>query len=182
MIYYSVPYSIEKNLGKYYNDFMRMLPSDDDYGCFVDGDTMFTTTNYGHIINDVVNENPDVGCFTCYTNRIGCKWQVAPGVDQDTNDMNYHRNFGLSLQTIFGSECEDMTDVSNKEVLSGHLMLLKKSVWKKIGGFAEKGMLGIDNDLHWKIKKNNEKVYIMKGIYIFHWYRWPDPKNKSHLI
>jgi hypothetical protein len=33
-----------------------------------------------------------------------------------------------------------------------------------------------------KIKKNNEKVYIMKGIYIFHWYRWPDPKNKSHLI
>jgi GT2 family glycosyltransferase len=182
MIYYSVPYSTEKNLGKYYNDFMRMLPSDDDYGCFVDGDTMFTTTNYGHIINDVVNENPDVGCFTCYTNRIGCKWQVAPGVDQDTNDMNYHRNFGLSLQTIFGTECEDMTDVSNKEVLSGHLMLLKKSVWKKIGGFAEKGMLGIDNDLHWKIKNNNEKVYIMKGIYIFHWYRWPDPKNKSHLI
>jgi GT2 family glycosyltransferase len=75
-----------------------------------------------------------------------------------------------------------MTDVSNREVLSGHLMLLKKSVWKKIGGFTEKGMLGIDNDLHWRIKKKKEKVYIMKGIYIFHWYRWPDSKNKSHLI
>jgi GT2 family glycosyltransferase len=182
MIYYSVPYSTDKNLGKYYNDFMKLLPNEDDYACFVDGDTIFTTANYGHIIEQVVKENPEVGCFTCYTNRIGCKWQILPGVDTDTNDIKYHRDLGRNIQTIFGTICEDVTNVKKGEVMSGLLILLKKSTWIKIGGFKEDGMLGIDNDLHWKLQKYNEKIYIMKGIYLYHWYRWPNPKNKDHLL
>lgn len=182
MIYYSIPYSTEKNIGKYYNQFMNILPNDDDYACFVDGDTIFTTSNYGHIIEKVVNENPNIGCFTCYTNRIGCPWQVLPGIDKDNNDMKYHRDIGKQIQTIYDSICEDVTNVSDRQVMSGVLILLKKSTWKKIGGFEENGMLGIDNDLHRKIKRYNEKIYIMKGIYLFHWYRWPNSKNKTHLL
>lgn len=182
MIYYSIPYSTEKNIGKYYNDFMRMLPEDDDYACFVDGDTIFTTPNYGSIIDQIVRENTEVGCFTCWTNRIGCKWQILPGVDYDNNDMKYHRDLGHNIQTIFGTICEDVTDMDNSQVMSGLLIILKKSVWKKIGGFKEGGMLGIDNDLHWKIKDFGERIYLMKGIYLYHWYRWPDPKNKLHLL
>ena len=101
MIYYSIPYSTEKNLGKYYNDFMKVLPNDDDFACFVDGDTIFSTPNYGHIIQSVVDENPEVKLFTCYTNRIGCKWQVAPGIDIDSNDMKYHRDFGNMRETYW---------------------------------------------------------------------------------
>lgn len=182
MIYYSIPYSTEKNLGKYYNDFMKILPNPDDYACFVDADTIFTTPDFGHIIQKVVEENPSVGCFTCYTNRIGCKWQLLPGIDYDTNDIKYHRDLGKKIQTIFGTMCQDMTNVNKNEVMSGLLILLKKSVWEKIGGFVEKGMLGIDNDLHWKLQKHGEKIYIMNGIYLYHWYRWPNPKNKSHLL
>jgi hypothetical protein len=179
MIYYSVPYSTEKNLGKYYNDFMRVLPNDDDFACFVDGDTIFSTPNYGHIIQSVVDENPEVKIFTCYTNRIGCKWQVAPGIDTDSNDMKYHRDFGNMMQTIYQTTCEDKT---NSELLSGVLILLRKDLWKKCGGFTEGGMLGIDNDIHKKAKKLNEKIYLMKGVYLFHWYRWPNPKDKTHLL
>jgi len=182
MIYYSIPYSTEKNIGKYYNDFMKALPSDDDYACFVDGDTIFTTSDYGSVIDRAIKENPDVGCFTCLTNRIGCKWQILPGVDQDNNDMKYHRDLGRRIQTIFGTICEDVTDKPDNEVMSGLLILIKKSAWKKIGGFKEAGMLGIDNDLHWKLKRKKQKIYLMRGIYLFHWYRWPDSKNKSHLV
>jgi hypothetical protein len=185
VIYYSIPYNTEKNIGKYYNDFMEILPNDDDFACFVDGDTIFTTSNYGHIIQGVVNEHPDIGFFTCYTNRIGCPWQIAPGVDQETNDINYHRNFGLSLQTQYGTMCEDVTTVKINDIsylMSGVLILLQKKVWQKIGKFAENGMLGVDNDLHRKIQNNNEKLFIMKGVYLYHWYRWPDFKNTSHLI
>jgi GT2 family glycosyltransferase len=182
MIYYSIPYSTEKNIGKYYNQFMENLPNKDDFACFVDGDTIFTTSNYGHIIEKVVSENPEVGCFTCYTNRVGCKWQIAPGVDTQSNDIEYHREFGLSLQTIFGTNCIDVSNVNRNEVMSGVMILLRKDIWEKIGKFEEGGMLGIDNDLHWKIQKNGEKIYLMKGVYIYHWYRWPDPKNKTHLL
>jgi GT2 family glycosyltransferase len=179
MIYYSIPWSNEKSIGKYYNDFMNILPEETDFACFVDGDTIFTTPNYGLIIEKVVNENPEIGCFTCYTNRIGCRWQIAPGVDSDSNDMEYHRDFGKNLQIIFSTDC---VDVTNEELMSGVMILIKKSLWRKIGKFKEDKMLGIDNDLHIKIKNINEKIFLMKGMYLYHWYRWPNPKNKSHLI
>ena len=182
MIYYSIPYSSEKNIGKYYNDFMKVLPNDDDFACFVDGDTIFTTPDFGSIIESVVLEYPEIECFTCLTNRVGCKWQVLPGIDYDNNDMNYHREIGNSLKIIYSNTCEDVTNVSKWEVMSGVLILISKRLWKKIGGFREDGMLGIDNDLHWKIQQHKEKIYLMKGLYLFHWYRWPNPKNKKHLL
>lgn len=182
MIYYSVPYNSDKNIGKYYNDFMKILPNDEDFACFVDGDTIFTTPDFGSIIESVVEEYPQIECFTCLTNRVGCKWQVLPGIDEDNNDMSYHREIGLSMKVIYSNTCVDVTDVSKWEVMSGVLILISKRLWKKIGGFKEDGMLGIDNDLHWKIQQHNEKIYLMKGLYLYHWYRWPNPKNKTHLL
>jgi len=182
MIYYSVPYSSTKNIGKYYNDFMKILPNDDDFACFVDGDTIFTTSNYGHTIERAVEKNPEVGCFTCYTNRVACTWQIAPGVNTESNDMSYHRKFGESMQLIYGTKCTDVTDVDRLKVMSGVLILLQKRVWKKIGGFIESGMLGVDNDLHWKLQDNNEKLFLMNGLYLYHWYRGGNKKDISHLI
>lgn len=178
MIYYSIPYDSNKNIGKYYNDFMSVLPNDDDYGCFVDADTIFTTPNYGHIIEKVIRENPTVGSFTATTNRVNCPWQIHPGVDVETNDVEYHRNFGKSVQDIFGSYCVDVTDL---QLMSGFFIVIRKDTWRKIGGFLEGGMLGVDNDFHLKIRKKREKMYMMKGIYLYHWYRWPNPKDKTHL-
>lgn len=181
MIYYSIPFSIEKNIGKYYNDFMELLPSDDDFACFVDGDTIFTTPNYGNQIEEATKKYPKVGCFTAYTNRVNCEWQIYPGVDKDNNDMYYHRQIGKQAQERFWSKCIDVTDMPRDKVLSGFLMLLKKSVWKKIGGFKD-GVLGVDNDLHWKIQDHKESIHLMQGVYLYHWYRWPNYKDKSHLI
>jgi len=187
MIYYSIPYSIEKNLADYYNKFMEVLPSDDDYACFVDGDTIFTTSDYGHIIHEAVMAYPNIGCFTCYTNRVYNKKQVVSGIDYDSNDIIYHRKIGNSLKTVFGSTCVDITDPTvEKEkprYLSGCLILIKKSLWRKINGFKNlNAMLGVDNELNKDIIAVGEKIYLMKGVYIYHWYRWPDIKNVSHLL
>lgn len=187
MIYYNIPYSVEKNLAMVYNSFVEMLPSDDDYACFVDGDTIFTTSDYGHTIHNAVKSYPDIGCFTCYTNRVYNKTQVVEGIDYDSNDVIYHREIGNMLQTIYGSTCEDITEPAmlrgKPMYLSGCLILIKKSLWKKIGGFKNlNAMLGVDNELHRDIIAANEKLYLMKGVYIYHWYRWPDIKNISHLL
>jgi len=187
MIYYCIPYSIEKNLAKAYNEFVNLLPSDDDYACFVDGDTIFTTSDYGHTIDSAVRAYPDIGCFTCYTNRVCNKVQVVEGIDYDSNDIFYHRNVGNILQTIFGSTCVDITippeETKTPMYISGVMIMIKKSLWKKIGGFKDlNAMLGVDNMLHKDIIAANEKIYLMKGVYLYHWYRWPDKKNISHLL
>jgi len=187
MIYYSVPYSVEKNIAEYYNSFMKLLPSDEDYACFIDGDTIFTTSDYGHTIHNVVKEHPEIGCFTCYTNRVNNKHQVVDGIDYDSNDVIYHRKIGNMLQTIFGTSCVDITHIKNTQdkpqYISGCLILIKKSLWKKIGGFKNlNAMLGVDNELHKDIIAANEKIYLMKGVYLYHWYRWPNTKNISHLL
>ena len=105
MIYYSIPYSTQKNIGACYNSVMENLPNDKDFACFVDGDTIFTTSNFGDQISQVVGENPNVRFFTCYTNRIGYKQQIYPLVDKDNNDIEYHRELGKSLQEENGTKC-----------------------------------------------------------------------------
>lgn len=181
-IYYNIPYKSDKNLGKAYNEFMELLPKDTDYACFVDADTIFTTPNYGTVIEEVLHRYPNVRCFTALTNRVSCKWQVHSGVDPKNNDMEYHRIFGKGLQEIYGTKCEDVSDKPSNEAMSGLLILIRKDLWRRIGKFKESGMLGIDNDLHWKIQKNREKIYLMKGIYLYHWYRYPNFRDTSHLV
>jgi hypothetical protein len=187
MIYYCIPYSVEKNLACAYNDFMEILPSDNDFACFVDGDTIFTTSNYGHIIHDSIQNYPEIGCFTCYTNRVKNLPQVVKGIDYDSNDIIYHRKIGNMLHTIFGNSCIDITDELSEDgkpaYISGVMILIKKSLWKKIGKFKNlNSMLGVDNHLHKDILSINEKIYLMRGVYLYHWYRWPNVKNVSHLL
>jgi len=66
-------------------------------------------------------------------------------------------------------------------VLSGVLILIRKAVWKKIGGFVEKQLLSVDNNLHWALMDKKEKLYLMKGVYLYHWYRGGDIGDDKHL-
>jgi len=113
------------------------------------------------------------------TNRVNCPYQIAPGVDIKTNDQEYHRNFGDRIWELYGNQVMDVT--KNME-LSGVFIAIKKSVWEKVGGFKEDKMLTIDNDIHRKIRLINEKVGLMKGIYVQHWYRGGIKENKQHLL
>ena len=63
MIYYSIPWHSKQNIGSYYNKFMQLLPNS-NYGCFIDGDACFTTSNFGSIIESHTNK-PNVGLWTC---------------------------------------------------------------------------------------------------------------------
>jgi GT2 family glycosyltransferase len=182
MIYYTVPFDSNKNIGRYYNRFMEAVPRDNDWACYIDGDTLFTTPDYGLLLENAIKENPDADCFTAYTNRVGCKWQIAPGVNTESDDIRYHRKFGEDLKLIYGSSVKEVTDVPRDRVMSGFLFMLKKSAWKDIGGFKEAGMLTIDNDLHWKLQDYGKKFYLIKGLYLYHWYRGGNMKDKRHLL
>lgn len=178
-VWYNVPYNSKKNIGKAYNDFAALVP-DDAWICFMDADTMPTTPDYGTQIEEIIKENPKVKAFTCYTNRVGCPWQIAPGSDWKNDDMRYHRQLGAEMQKKHRTEVEDMS--TQKHLLSGQFICVHKSVWKKIGGVAEKGMLGVDNDFHRRLRLHGIHLYIAKGLYVYHWYRGGDKTDTSHLV
>lgn len=159
---------------------MENLPNDTDFACFVDGDTIFTTSNFGDQISDVIKKYPECRFFTCYTNRVGYPPQVYPYVDKDNNDINYHRKVGKSLQAEYWDRCEPIPSDIKAGLLSGVMMLVRKDLWKEVGGFKD-GMLSVDNDFHVKCIDKKQPVYLMMGVYIYHWYRWPNYGNVSHL-
>lgn len=180
MIRHIIPWDSNKNIGQCYNRECEALPSDDDYACFVDGDARFTTPMWGKQLEDIVAKYPECGLFTAMTNRIGCLWQRTGDWKSDSDA--YHNELGEILCRNFYDQIQDVSVVPRGEVMGGVLILIRKSTWKKLGGFKSTGMLGVDNDIHWKAMDNNEKVYLMKGVYLYHWYRGGDANNKGHLI
>lgn len=179
-VYYDVPWSSEKNIGKAYNEFAALVP-EGGWICFMDADTIPTTADYGAIIEGIIRNNPQVLAFTCVTNRIGCPWQIAEGSDWENDNMAYHRKFGAEQYKKFGTAVEDVTD--KKHVMSGQFMCFHKSLWDAIGGAPEDlGMLGVDNALHRRIKKAGYRLYLAKGLYVYHWYRGGNKSDKSHLL
>lgn len=173
MIYYSQPYSTEKDIGDYYNKAMGLLKPN-DWMVFTDGDTIFTTPDYGSVIDSAINKYGD-GIYTCYTNRVGCNWQVYPAEWAD-DDYSKHRQVGNTLRLCYYDECEEHT---TSQLMSGHCIIVSKKVWDKIGG-CKNGILGVDNDIHMKAQKHKIPVRLIKGLYVYHWYRG-GKDDKSHL-
>ena len=177
-VYHFIPWDSEKNIARSYNKSMELL-RDEDWACFLDGDAVHTTIYFGKRIEEIIENNPEYSLFTCYTNRIGCPYQIAPGVDVKSNDQAYHRNIG---EALWNKNKSRVIDITNSQLLSGVLILISKKAWLDIGKIKEGKMLGIDNQIHLKIKEAKKKVGLMSGIYVQHWYRGGDQQNKKHLL
>jgi GT2 family glycosyltransferase len=176
-VFHVIPWNSYKNIGDSYNDTMVNVGSQ-DWVCFLDGDAVHTTPFFGKHIEDVIRDNPDYDLLTCYTNRIGFPPQIAPGVDRKSNDQKYHRDFGSNMWDKYGTEVMDITKM---RFISGVLLLIRKDIWEKVGGFKNTEMLGVDNDIHMRVFKYGGKVGLMKGIYVQHWYRGGDINEINHL-
>lgn len=199
MIYTFIPHSsnFEKpNLGEAYNSFMSLLPSEDDWGCIIDHDAMFTTYSWYNQLTKLVALYPNAGCFTAMTNRVGNACQVInspieiieqPDIKEkrksnlefinennNNHDIKYHRKIGENLYKQNG---DLVTEIGSKDLLSGVLILVKKRVWEEIK--FRQGFLDVDNFFHKDCLQKGFKVYLMKGVYIYHWYRGDG--SKKHL-
>jgi glycosyltransferase involved in cell wall biosynthesis len=172
MIYNFIVYATEqegKNIGAAYNRYMKLLPNDEDWACFIDHDAMWTTRDWFKQLGDILLDNPDYGLLSVCTNRIGNSDQKLSGFAEESNILR-HRAIGKQLFNQEGTKVKDVTD---KHRISGVVMLIRKDVWKKAGGFMS-GFLGVDNDMHSRVAKAGFKVGICRGLYVYHWYRQGD--------
>jgi GT2 family glycosyltransferase len=178
MIRFCSPYSPERDLGKAYNDEMRLTPSPNDWVCLTDLDCQFLTADIGHQLQEIVNMNPDAGMLTALCNRVGNLEQCYNRIINDDSNILNHRRIALQLQK---TKRQDVRELSG--VISGFLMLIKKSTWEEIGEFPEgRGLLGVDNLISRKVLATGKKILLMEGVYMFHFYRLDTGiQNKEHL-
>ncbi len=178
MIVTSIPYSPRsagKNLGFAYNELMARL-RDEDWACFIDHDACFTTYDWYAQLEEITAELTEPCVLTAVTNRLGSHWQLVPGVDRDNHSMAYHRRVGKAVQS---ASRHVLRDATRESLMSGVVILLSKQTWLRLGGFAD-GFLGVDNAIHQAARERGGRVYLMEGVYVYHWYRAAeDPPSVS---
>lgn len=167
----SIAYDTERNLGRAYREIIERLKPEDDC-CFLDHDACWTTRDWYQQLQAAIKRYPNAGLFGAVTNRIGNKEQVVPGAPAG-HDMAAHRRFGLELQTKHGSEGTDVTD---GRMLSGVVLCIPAAA--RAAGFRiSDGFFGVDNAMHREARRLGKRVYLLRGLYVQHWYRGAGEKH-----
>lgn len=189
IIFENTPFRIDKNLIKAYNEFMEMMP-ENGWALFRDADTLFLDPFYGEVFERAIRNNPDAGCFTCLTNRIGNEIQLHGEYSGD--DIKIHRDIAQKIkEENYNQYSVFPFNPLKKEALSGMVILLSKKSWKSIGGFKKStipvraknvnlNILGVDNQLHKDLNQKRIPLKIIKEMYVYHWYRGGE-EDKTHL-
>jgi glycosyltransferase involved in cell wall biosynthesis len=179
-IWYSNPYSTSKNIGKALNDFCELIP-DKDWICLQDGDMIYLTPEWGKQIEDVVKSHGDkFGLIGCMTNRLGRSIQRVGEMDSN-HEMLYHYEIAKELRDKNYGVVEDIT---KKKYVAGLFMLFPKLLWNKVN-FKENNA-AFDDVFSKEVTRKGYKLGLMKGLYVYHFYRgWNDTnpsKDRAHLL
>ncbi len=174
------PYSQYKDLVTAYNEAMERMKSGDTI-IFADHDVLILSPNTLNLVEETMKAHPEYDCYCGTTNRIGGIRLLKIGAGLFKDDIRQHTKYALQVERK-GTQIEDYTK-PDPHHLSGFFFALRKSAWMRIGGFRqwnESKILGVDSALHQDLYKNGLKTCIMKGIYVYHWYRGGN-QNTEHL-
>jgi hypothetical protein len=213
LIYFNIPWAEDKDIANAYNQFMEIVPSDNDFACFIDGDAMFADEFFGSMLYKVVGEHPDKNFFCSYVSRCAYDgsgvWaiptdeecesiKVPRNIITESNDMAIHRSVGKLLweknRTSLTKVNQDFLDArktssGDPSYFSGTCFLIRKSLWKKIkkfkpfwrsGSDLATRFFGVDNRLHKDVLESGESLYLMRGVYSYHWYRNVQTKQEFY--
>jgi hypothetical protein len=176
-IHICIPYSIDKKLGKVYNQAMSQIP-DGDSACLMDYDVQLLTPDAGKIIHEYANKYPH-NLLTCFTNRVhpNAKPQLLNEVLSEDTDIRTH----IALAEEQKKHLYKVTPI--KQWIAGMLMIVPKSLWLKYP-FPETGKcLGIDTYYSKMILRRGVEILRMDGIYCWHSYRLMNGIfDKKHLM
>jgi GT2 family glycosyltransferase len=175
-VYYFTPYALDKNLGAAYNHYMNLLPKNNDWACFTDGDTMFLTFDWGHLIQKAIDEHPDTGMFTCYTNRVNNPNQCYRKQFSENRSIVAHRN----IAKVCRETCKNRVKTLDRAI-SGMMMIIQKKTWREFP-FAD-GIIGVDTDISKRLLAAGKRILLIESIYLLHYYRLAEGgKYKEHLL
>lgn len=177
-IWYLQPFASDKNIGREYNHQCELIP-ENDWICITDHDVCFLYPETKKQIEEIViSQGAAWDLLGAVTNRIASPHQCYGGEFSEDPDILHHyekakdahlQNYGIVELTLKG--------------IAGFLMLMPKRTWDKLK-FAE-NQIHFDTDFSRRLLQRGGKIGVMKGVYLFHYYRFhaENPKQfKDHLI
>lgn len=162
MILAMTPFSLERNLGRAYNEAMALLP-DGSWAIFTDHDAMVgLTREWFSVIAEAIAFKPDAGAFVSVTNRIDASWQRAEEADRENHDIGYHTKIALDRL-----KRRTLLDITDTKGFGGVCFALSKAAWAQAGGFAD-GLLCVDHSMHFGLQRCGRRVYLLENLYVYH--------------
>lgn len=177
MIHVVQPYRSDKNLGKAYNETIRLYP-DNAWICLLDYDAMFLTPDAIQHVEQYTKQFPGTGIFTCFTNRLHplSKGQLLGSMSEDDRIRGHIEIAERQKRELYKTTAID-------HPIGGFCMVVNKATWKKTPFNESKKCLGVDNDFSKAVLDKGGNILRMDGIYCFHQYRLVGGyKSKSHLL
>lgn len=174
MIFDITPFRSDKNIGKAYNERIKVLPKD-AWIIIRDADCMYLTPDYGNIIEQIIldygNEYVVIGAMT---NRLGNDEMCYGGKFSDDMDIRNHIIIAQKVKKDFG--------IKEVDICAGFFMMFRKDTWEKVGGFSENILDAPYTDKRFckKIKESGGKIGIAQNLYLFHAYRpWENNRQSA---
>lgn len=162
MILAMTPFSLERNLGRAYNNAMGLLP-EGGWAIFTDHDAIVgLTRDWFRLIAEAIAFKPEAGAFVAVTNRIDATWQRASEADPENHDIGYHTAIALERKRR-----RTLLDITDTKGFGGVCFAVSKDAWRAAGGFAD-GLLCVDHSLHFGVRRAGRRVYLHEGLYVYH--------------
>lgn len=171
MIYFFTPYSFEKKLFDAWDAYMNLVKDENDWVCMMDGDVLFLIADFGHQMQEYINQYPDTGIFTTYASRAHRQEFIRKGSDMNNPSILYHFDQAERCRSTLHLKVKPLA----KPAL-GHVILIKKSTWLLIRDKVKaltlnKKILGVDVNVSRAVSELNMPVLLMRGIYVLHFFR-----------
>jgi len=158
-------------LAKIWNDIIRK--SDCPYICIINNDVITPKSWLKKMVNALEKED-NIGAVGVSSNRVGGRQIVAwrdvsdkfkPFPDDENVDLDYVEKLSDYFSRYFVEQKEELPE------LSGFCYVLKRDVWKEIGGFNELGyrLYGSDNEFILRMTRMGYKAVWHKDIFVFHY-------------
>ena len=183
MIWFFTPYSFKKKMFDAWDQYMNLVQNPEDWVCLMDGDVAFLLSDFGHQMQDYIDKYPDTGLFTCYASRTSRPYLRWGKADMENPSLVYHGN---KAKQIYNAHHGEVIDLADDNPL-GYLMLIKKSTWliirdQLIEWTSNKRILGVDTRISVAVRKAGFKTYLMKGMYVMHYYRMNNGVHDTSIL
>lgn len=174
-IHHIIPFSLEKDLGKAYNEEMALIP-DGDAALITDYDVMLLTPDARLHIQKYAEQYPGT-ILTCYTNRIHpLSKQLMAGMVNKIDSIEWHIQRAEERKEFLYQATPLI------ENISGFLFVLPKKIWQQCSFIETGNCIGVDTAFFKRAIAKGIKVLRMDGIYVWHTYRLGKSiTDKSHL-
>lgn len=181
MVWFFTPYSFNKKLAEAYDKYASLIDDPEDWICFMDGDMLFFQSEFGNMVQNAIEQQPNAGMFTCYTNRISTQDQLYSDKNFRIDSISFHYELSKQIQL---SNCNKLEKIGNK--VAGFFFVIKKDTWNKVRDAVlsvnkSNKLLGVDYTISEAVAKLSMPIYRINELYVLHYYRMVEGTIKRGL-